>query len=86
MGMHVSPVDPRDQDWEDSQPRYRVYFHEPNGTSEEYEVSGANVVEVLDWADANRGDRSYVLYACILSNGLGLVRLAGQDPTETSPH
>lgn len=38
MDTHVERIDPRDQTWEDSQPIYRVYFHDAVGASDEYEV------------------------------------------------
>jgi hypothetical protein len=82
MDVHVAPIDPRDQSWEVPQPAYRVYFHDARGASYEYEVSGANVKGVLEWADAESGDRTYVLYACATMNGLGLLRLQGHDPNE----
>jgi hypothetical protein len=78
--VKVRDVDPRDQAWELDEPSYRVYFHEPEGGSDEYEVSGADVVDVISWADAQRGVRTYVLYACVPRDGLGLVRLLGTDP------
>ncbi len=83
--VEIKNVDPRDQTWEVDQPSYRVYFHDADGTSEEYEISSVDVGEVLAWAEERRGRRSYVLYACIPSRGLGLVRLAGTDPNDASP-
>lgn len=80
-GMKMSPVDPRDQTWELDRPVYRVYFHDTAGTSEEFEVTGADADEVLAWAEAGRGRGTFVLYACVPGDpGLGLVRLAGHDP------
>src|SRR4051794_8033687 len=35
--MESRGVDPRDQTWELSDPIYRVYFHDRNGSSDEYE-------------------------------------------------
>jgi hypothetical protein len=78
--MDVIAVDPRDETWAVDRPRYRVYFHEVNGTSDEYEVTGADVDEVIAWAEKQAGQRTYVLYVCVPANGLGLVRLAGADP------
>jgi hypothetical protein len=78
--MQTMGVDPRDETWELVDPRYRVYFRA--GTAcDEWEVSGADVREVLAWAEANRGDRTYTLYACVPQDRLGLIRLAGADPT-----
>jgi hypothetical protein len=82
--MDTREVDPRDQTWETRDPRYRVYFHDQEGASDEYEVGGASgVAEVLAWAEAARGDRTFVLYACVPRDGLGLVRLHGTDPSQT---
>ena len=83
--VEIKSVDPRDQTWEVDQPSYRVYFHEADGTSDEYEVSGVDVGGVLAWAEERRGRRTYVLYACVPGSGLGLVRLAGTDPNDASP-
>ena len=78
--MEAIAVDPRDQTWEVDRPRYRVYFHDANGASDEHEIVGADVGEVIAWAEARRDTRTYVLYVCVASDGLGLVRLAGADP------
>jgi len=80
--MDIKGVDPRDQTWEISQPRYRVYFHDSDGASDEYEVDGADVSEVMRWAENTRGKRSFVMYACVPNDGLGLLRLHGSDPNE----
>jgi hypothetical protein len=78
--MEINLVDPRDQTWEIDQPRYRVYFHGPAGASDEREITGADVAEVIAWADSHRDARTYVLYVCVPGADLGLVRLAGIDP------
>jgi hypothetical protein len=80
--VYIKAVDPRDQTWEISQPTFRVHFHAPTGASDEYQVEGAGVAEVMAWADAQRGGRTFVLYVCVPRDGLGLVRLAGSDPNE----
>ena len=80
--MQVDGVDPRDRGWEVDEPIYRVYFHDANGASDEYEVSGADVRSVIEWADGESGDRTYVLYARVSINGLGLLRLQGHDPND----
>jgi hypothetical protein len=52
------PVDPRDQTSEVDAPRYRVCFW--NGSdSDEYEITGADVPEVLAWADRSAAGRTY---------------------------
>lgn len=80
--MDSRGIDPRDQTWEIKSPKYRVYFHDANGASDEYEVEGADVPEVLAWAESRRGERTFVLYVCVPHDGLGLVRLHGSDPNE----
>lgn len=81
--MEMRRVDPRDQTWEIDEPSYRVYFHDKSGSSDEYEIQGASgVTEVLSWAASAPGDRSFVVYACVPRDGLGLVRLHGRDPSQ----
>ena len=81
--MDIAPIDPRDQNWEDVSPRYRVYFFEGTA-SDEFEITGApDVGAVLRWADADEAGRPYVLYARVDDgDDLGLLRLAGFDPTD----
>lgn len=45
--MDIRTVDQRDQTWEISQPKYRVYFHDDTGAADEHEVEGADVAEVM---------------------------------------
>lgn len=78
--METRAIDPRDVTWEIDRPRYRVFFHAANGSSDEHEVEGADVAEVLHWAEATKGNRTFVLYACVPQGGLGLLRLEGNDP------
>ena len=82
--MDIRGADPRDQTWEFGKPTYRVYFHDAARASDEYEVAGADVAEVIDWAESHKGSGTYVLYACVPRDGLGLVRLAGVDPNAAS--
>ena len=35
----------------------------------------------VEWAEGRCGDRTYTLYACADVDGLGLIRLAGVDPS-----
>ena len=79
--VNVDPVDPRDQAEEVDEPRYRVYFWQ-GIDSDEYEITGADVHEVLDFADRQAAGRTYSLWVCLpaRNNGVNLVRLAGWDP------
>jgi hypothetical protein len=85
--MQVTGIDPRDVRYELDEPHYRVHFIEPVGSSDEYHRAGArDVAEVLDWAKANAGDRTYVVYV-FADLGPGgeepsLIRLLGRDPNE----
>jgi hypothetical protein len=87
--MQVTGIDPRDVHFELDEPDYRVYFFGPDGRSEEHHLSGArDVAEVLDWAQANGSDRTYVVYV-FTDFGPGrekpsLIRLLGRDPYKTS--
>lgn len=86
--MQVRSIDPRGTAGEMESPTYRVYFWEPQATekgattgfkSVEHEISGArDVNEMLRWAEANAGGRSFTAYVVV---GETLVRLSGQDPT-----
>ena len=90
--MQVKGVDPRDQKWERDSPTYRVYFWERTGTSDlsgwrsdEWELSAADVDEVLSWADEHADGR--LVNVWLVHNdahGLGLIRLMGRDPTDSS--
>ena len=48
----VKGVDPRDIDWEDSAPVFRVHFRDPQrqGATTEFELTEGDVFEVLAWA------------------------------------
>ena len=79
-------MDPRDERWEVWQPAYRVCFWrslQGGYRSREFELSGGDVLEVLSWADRNAEDgETFTLHVTASSpEGLGLIRLAGDDPT-----
>ena len=60
-------------------PSYRVYFWQP-GVTDEWELEGADVDEVLRWAADNACGRRYSVYACVSGGeGRGLIRLLGSD-------
>ena len=81
--MRARPVDPRDTYWEQDDPVYRVHFWQGQ-ISSEWEVDGADVDEVLNWAQEHAQGRSFVLYARIVKNdGPGLIRLLGTDPLDS---
>ncbi|MFC6067056.1 hypothetical protein [Streptomyces ochraceiscleroticus] len=79
--MHVRGVDPRDTTWEQDAATYRAYFWDRSAnTSDDYEVTGADVEEVLAWARAKAEETgsAYTLYVRVTDEGKpGLVRLSG---------
>jgi hypothetical protein len=80
--VKVDSVDPRDQTEAVDAPGYRVYFWH-GSDSDEYEITGADVPEVLAWADLSAAGRTYSLWASLPASdavGVKLVRLAGWDP------
>jgi hypothetical protein len=86
--VQVVQVDPRESTFEDLSPAYRVNLWRSLGTSgafesTEFELTDADVDEVLEWARTSAGsDRAYVVYVVVqASNDRGLLRIAGADPT-----
>ncbi|MGW1049867.1 hypothetical protein [Streptomyces sp. NPDC002521] len=79
--MHIRPVDPRDMAWEQDHALYRVYFWDTaSNQSHEYQVSEADVDEVLAWTrrEAESQGWTYTVYAQVSDEGRpGLVRLCG---------
>ncbi|MDT0320138.1 MULTISPECIES: hypothetical protein [unclassified Streptomyces] len=90
--MRIRGVDPRDTTWELDHPRYRVYFWDRAvNVADEYEVSDADVDEVLAWATRHAAEHgvTYTLWALVpeqWGDGPGLIRLAGVagDPFATA--
>lgn len=85
-------IDPRDVTWELQNPAYRVSFWAvPDRASYEWRITDAtDVYEVIAWAEAERGERTYELFIEHVDRAsgsgermkeLGLIRLAGDDPT-----
>lgn len=65
---------------------FRVTFWDGRNAwaSQEYEVSGADVVEVVSWAQATLGElgTEFTIYLkAMRDNRVGVVVLAGRDPT-----
>jgi hypothetical protein len=86
--MQVRKVDPRDTRWEVDDPACRVYFWSQSGdhpdsgwASEEWQIEGADVPEVLTWAGTDKARGAYTLYVCYTCRTEpGLIRLHGIDP------
>jgi len=86
--LRVRPVDPRDTCWELWDPLYRVYFWRPLSEawmSREFELTGGDVLAALAWAAEHAADQETYTLHCVVegTEGTGLVRLTGDDPTRT---
>lgn len=74
--MHVEPVDERTSEWEDHRPRFRVYLFEPTDAvrsfrTSTYDVTGAEALEVLAWAEDQAGDEGLYAVALVGQNARG---------------
>lgn len=98
--MIIEGVDPRDTQWENDWPAYRVYFwHQPpapDGIAQEHMMRHCDeyrltevrdVQQVLAWAhDRARPDQTFVVYVEHLDgHRIGLARLFGTDPNSSAP-
>jgi hypothetical protein len=94
--MQVTRVDERDGGWEDPHPRFRVYLHgsgetTTGGWTDTYDITGADVLQVIDWAQRQAGDRLTYAVALVRDDpdekrrnpgyGRGLVWLVGMTAT-----
>jgi len=92
--VQVVQVDERDSGWEDPDPRFRVYLHGSGETStagwtDTYDITGADVLQVIDWAQRQTGDQLTYAVALVRDDkelerinpgfGRGLVWLVGMD-------
>ena len=92
--MEISPVDPRDTRWEQTEPTFRVYFWERSDAagvsiddlawrSEEWRLTGVTDVRpALVWATgpAGRGREFELFVEADQGGSTGLVRVAGRHP------
>jgi hypothetical protein len=94
--IQVTEVDERDSSWEDDSPRFRVYLHSTNGTDTRgstatFDITGADVLQVIDWAQRQAGSRLTYAVALVADfepggrPGRGLTWLVGMDGNDT-PH
>jgi hypothetical protein len=96
---HVSQVDERNSGWEDSAPRFRVYLHgsgeaSTGGWTDTYDITGADVLQAIDWAQRQAGDRLTYAVALVRDDkeqeelnrgfGRGLVWLVGMDGNDVT--
>jgi len=91
--VDVTEVDERDSSWEDPAPRFRVYLYEDHRGSygtRTYDITGADVLEVIQWAQDNvRGEDGLIAVALVDSHhhaeeSPGLVWLLGSDDVYSS--
>ncbi|MFC5177769.1 hypothetical protein [Nocardioides taihuensis] len=89
----IVQVDERDSRWEENHPRYRVYLfgsadETTAGWTDTYDVTGADVLQVIDWAQRQAGDSLTYAVALVYDAvpeqispgpGRGLVWLVGMD-------
>lgn len=98
--VSIVAVDERDSGWEDHRPRFRVYLHgsgesSTSGWTATYDVMGADVLQVLDWAQIQAGDSRTYAVALVYDDraqeeshpgyGRGLVWLVGMDGNDQDP-
>jgi hypothetical protein len=99
MAVHIEQVDERDSSWEQSRPRFRVYLHgsgesSTDGWTDTYDVTGADVLQVIDWAQRQAGDSLTYAIALVSDDdgqeqrnpgpGRGLVWLVGMDGNDVT--
>ena len=92
--VQIVPVDERNSGWENPHPRLRVYLHgsgptSTHGWTDTYDVTGADVAQVIDWAQRQAGDALTYAVALVYDDeaeehrnpgsGRGLVWLVGVD-------
>jgi hypothetical protein len=92
--VQIVGVDERDNNWENNHPRFRVYLHGSGqsstyGWTDTYDVTGADVLQVIDWAQRQAGDSLTYAIALVYDDearaqrnpgrGRGLVWLVGMD-------
>ena len=85
--MRAELIDPRDQTSQIDDPRYRVYFWDADGgAKEEWQLSGADLDEVLEWIPSQSQGRTHSLWAVTrTATGVCLIRLRGID-LDTEPN
>ena len=92
--LRIVGVDERNSNWERHRPRFRVYLHWSGesstlGGTSTYDVTGADVLQVVDWAQRQAGEKRTWAVALVLDDaaeeernpgcGRGLVWLVGMD-------
>jgi len=79
--MRVRPIDPRDQAREVDDPSYRVFFWDGPTSADEWELTEADLDEVLAWIHQHSAQRPHSLWATFrTADDVVCVRLRGIDP------
>ena len=96
--IEIVGVDERDNNWEEHHPRFRVYLHGSGesstaGWTDTYDITGADVMQVIDWAQRQAGDSLTYAVALVYDDkahdqlnpgcGRGLVWLVGMDGNDS---
>lgn len=87
--LQARSVDERDLQWEQTDPRYRVFFFEESQAGgysvDAWEIQDALYDSVLLWAEAHARARNYSvgLVVDVGPNGRGLIWLHGRDLNES---
>lgn len=92
--FQIVSVDERDSSWEIDTPHFRVYLHGSgettvHGWTATYDITGADVLQVIDWAQRQAGESLTYAVALVYDdkareqvnagNARGLVWLVGTD-------
>jgi hypothetical protein len=89
--MRVVQVDERDAGWEGPNPKFRVYLHgsgeaETYGWTDTYDITGTDVLRVIDWAQKQAGGQLTYAVALVIEDETqpaderqGLIWLIGMD-------
>ena len=97
--VRIVQVDERDNNWERYDPQFRVYLHGSSATSTygwtaTYDVTGADLLQVIDWAQRQAG--ATLTYSIALvhddverdhlqpGHGRGLIWLVGMDGNDVA--
>lgn len=91
--MHLEAADERDSTWENLSPRFRVYlFDTEHGITSTYDVTDADVLEVIDWARGTAGSERLYAVGLVQADGVegeirgrGVVWLLGADLVNAVP-
>jgi hypothetical protein len=98
VDIQIEAVDERDSNWENDHPRFRVYFQRTQGSyiggwTATYDITGADLIQVLDWAQREAGETFVYSIALVYDDrareesmpghGRGLVWLIGIDGNQS---